>query len=103
MRAPSRYLLSRKQDIRHGHRAKLHLADKAVIVGLIFGVDVDIDVHVANRIAPGGIALCLSQAFRREDQVHVFLPRPAEEAYRLSAGDAFGYRVMKSRGTDFSS
>jgi hypothetical protein len=66
----------------------LYFADKSVVVGLIFGVNIDVDVHVANRIAPRGIALFSRQALRRENEIHVL--SPSVEADRLSSSDANG-------------
>lgn len=74
MRRMPRYLLVRQQNVGQGDRTELDLADKSVVVRLIFGVNVDVDIHIANRIAPSGIALLSRQAVRREDEIHLHLP-----------------------------
>src|SRR5579872_2758059 len=74
MRWPPRYLLVREQNVGQSHRAELNFADKSVVIGLVFGMNVDMDIHIANRVAPSGVALFSRQAVRREDEIQAHLP-----------------------------
>jgi hypothetical protein len=78
-----------QQDVRHRDVAELGLADEAAIAIGLGRLHVDMDVDIADCVAPRIVAVLLLVLVRVEDEVHGLLP-PVAEA--VAAPREPGYR-----------
>ena len=69
-----RYPLLGKQHVRHRDGTKSRFADEALIVGSLLGLDVDMNVDVADGPLPGGVTPGWFNAVGREHQIQFCAP-----------------------------